>query len=376
MTKLLPFPYLKYMYDLASFIEDKPTIRFLNASHGTMVCCYMISGPDTFDNMYAREARGTTFDRNNRIAGRPLHKFFNLNEKPSTLVSELKDKKITRLMDKRDGSMIHTVNIDGQVYFKSKKSFESDVAKAATEWITRPENAGYMQLSEYCAQSDQTAIFEWTSPTARIVLAYPEDGLQLLHIRNNLTGEYQDLAHLKILAHNWKVKLVDSYTATSLAELLKIAETIEGIEGWIAQFEDGNMVKIKTKWYMDRHHAMTFLRERDVAKMVIDESIDDLKAKLVSDGLDISKILHIEHLVINTIENMVNEVKREYECVKDLERKAVAEKLNGHVYFKMIMDLYSGKVPRYAHYFEKYYLSNFSLTQIQMVDTVAEAEDE
>ncbi|WP_248789721.1 hypothetical protein, partial [Escherichia coli] len=46
------------------------------------------------------------------------------------------------------------------------------------------------------------------------------------------------------------------------------AETREGIEGWVVQLASGEMFKIKTKWYCDLHHSVTFTRWRDVARTV------------------------------------------------------------------------------------------------------------
>jgi RNA ligase len=373
-----PFPVIHNRRDLEMFVSHKEEIRFLPQSNGTSVCCYMVSGPDTFDDMFAREARGITFDADGNVIGRPLHKFFNVNEKEHTLAHKLTDSIVTRLMDKRDGSMIHTVWLDGEVYFKSKKSFESDVAKAAMKWLHEDRNSMTLAFCRWVASNKMTAIFEWTSPAARIVLSYPDDDLQLLHVRDNTTGEYLDMIELRAIAEQaYGVQIVEPQKVLSFEQLLKLAETEEGIEGWVAQFENGDMVKVKTKWYMDRHHAMTFLRVRDIAKMVIAESLDDLKAKLHGDGIDITPILDIEHRVMSDLYYISDAIWSLYQELKDLTRKEAAEKFRTHEHFKQAMRIYTvngNARPEPIEYFEKHLLSKYELDHVQLVDSVAEEE--
>jgi RNA ligase len=50
-----------------------------------------------------------------------------------------------------------------------------------------------------------------------------------------------------------------------------------GIEGFIIQFEDGHMVKLKTDEYVSLHRAKSLLdNERDVVGLILDEKMDDL----------------------------------------------------------------------------------------------------
>src|ERR1039458_559583 len=166
-------------------IAHKEEIRENDLGRGLTSFCYMIAGDGTFDNFEARECRGIVF-KDGKVVGRPIHKFFNVNERKSTRVENLDWSKVVRVMDKRDGSMIHTAieryaetsAYSGLtpkkpfVWLKSKKSFESDVARAAWFWLLRNDNVRAM--IDYITAVDCTLIFEWTAPDARIVLYYPE----------------------------------------------------------------------------------------------------------------------------------------------------------------------------------------------------------
>lgn len=385
-------------------LVDKQEIRFMEQSNGTIVCSYIVSAEGTFDTPIAREARGIVFNQEGEVIGRPLHKFFNVNERPETLASVLDWSKVVRVMDKRDGSMIHTVMvddlspfdctakiIDGERYVhgatfdvKSKKSYESDVAIAAREFLA--EHINFRDFCEHVTRNNMTAIFEWTSPIARIVLYYEVAGLQLLHIRKNDTGEYLMPDALYDLASKFDIPVVDhdyvalSYIEDDFSKLFELSQTLEGKEGWVIQFEDGNMVKLKTKWYLERHRAMTFLRERDIALMTLREELDDLKSLLVGEGANIDEINEIEARVVKMLNEIETSVEALYEEVKDTDRKSVAIEFGPDgprrfEYFGLLMHRYSGKTPNYKAYFESNCLREaFGLRQLNLVQSSAEID--
>jgi hypothetical protein len=135
------------------------------------------------------------------------------------------------------------------------------------------------------------------------------------------------------------------------------------------------MVKVKTKWYLERHRAMTFIRERDIAEAVLNESIDDLKSLLVSENVNIDEILKIEELVLQFIRTMAASVDRIYEAHKDLSRKDFAIKFKGHEMFGLLMAKFIGKEPDYKSYFEKNILKEqFTLRQLVLVPSIAEGD--
>jgi RNA ligase len=341
--------------------------------------CYMISSEGTFDNNALRECRGIVFNTvTGQVVSRPLHKFFNVNERAETRVENLDWSKVTRVMDKRDGSMIHTVITDDGFKLKSKKTFDSEVAKSASAWLETPEGASAKRVCQYATSHNLTAIFEWTAPDARIVLFYPEKKLTLLHIRDNVTGDYFPYHKLELIKSMTDVEivfdLVTEYGVTG-TDLLEQAKTEEGIEGWVVQFEDGNMVKIKTDWYMLRHRAMTFIRERDIAMLAIEEGLDDMKAMLVGDGIDISDILNIENDVVTVLNVLAHSVDTIVQEDGRMIRKDFAIKHKEHPHFGLLMAKFVGHDPDFKAYFEKNVLrERYTLRQLVLVPSVAEVD--
>jgi RNA ligase len=381
--------------DLNTFvkaIEHKEEMRVASIGHGMTSVCYMISAEGTFDDEYSRECRGIVFDSQlGMVTGRPLHKFFNLNERAESRVENLDWSKVVRVMDKRDGSMIHTVCMDcGQMKLKSKKSFESEVAIAAQKFYDSKSN--FVAMGRFLNDQNATAIFEYTAPDARIVLFYAQPELKLLHIRNNGDGRYWSPEELKWVNNNFDIPMVDEVdeffetvevnemgcvfaTRFNVQKMLDAAKTREDIEGWIVQFEDGNMVKVKTEWYLKRHRAMTFLRERDIAQLVLDEGLDDLKSLLAGEGVDLSEILQIEAKVLEMVRVLNHSVTAVVNEHSHLCRKDFALKFTGHEYFGLMMSAFIGKQPDIKGYFERNILKeHFSLRQLVRGPSIAEAE--
>lgn len=367
-------------------VNHKSEIREADIGSNTVSFCYMISDADTFSSAELRECRGITFNKTTgAVSGRSLHKFFNLGEREETRVENLDWSTVTRVMDKRDGSMIHTVITDQGVRLKSKKSFDSDVAKAATDWMNSIQGKHVKRLVEDFTKLNYTCIFEWTAPDARIVLFYSEAELQLLHIRNNETGEYVELAGMKDNYPDVKfVEEVDEFfeddkyddeadAVFNVQAMMEAAKTREGIEGWVVQFADGNMIKVKTEWYLLRHRAMTFIRERDIAQLVLDEGLDDMKSMLVADGINIDEILAIETRVATDFASLANSIDSIFNEFKDLSRKDFAIKFKDHQHFGLLMHKFTGKTPNFKEYFERHILRDqYSLRQLQMVPSKAE----
>ena len=380
--------------EFRAMISHKEEMREADIGEDCVSFCYMVSGENTFDTASARECRGIVFNKTaGVVVGRPLHKFFNVNERAETQLDAIDWSKVVRVMDKRDGSMIHSVWTMNGIRLKSKKTFDSDVAKAAEAWMHAQPDLNVFRFIMRMQAMSKTAIFEWTAPDARIVLFYPDSELKLLHVRDNKSGEYMDLEDLRKWADEYGVKMVDEVDEFWLvpdgAQFLKrefdihtmldAVNTREGIEGWVIQFEDGNMVKVKTKWYLERHRAMTFLRERDIAEAVLNESIDDLKSLLVSEGVHIDEILNIEEAVVDQISGVHHWVEGVILRDGKMDRKDFAlqyQKSHGEFgWFGLLMARFSGKEPDYKAWYVRHCLKEkWSLRQLNMVPSVAEGD--
>jgi len=391
------FPIISTLNDLVPFIESNPQFRIQKQPNGFTVVCYMLQDEDTFigeNEAYAKECRGITFDRDGNIASRTLHKFQNVGENEQTQEHLIPWHDIVRVMDKRDGSMITFVEIDGKIVGKTKKTFTSAEAIAATEFLYKdPERVEWVRRS---LQSGMTPTFEWTSPRFPIVLTYDKDELTLLQVRDNVTGEYdmdliwwgvredcKSMCPFPVIENiidqfMWKMggNGEGPYTEEFDFPKMKAQQlTKTGVEGWIVQAKNGEMWKVKTKWYCDLHHSVTFTRWRDVARTVLEDKSDDLKGAFAMTGRSIEPILEVERQIKEKIATVRTRVEEFVEMGRVANRtpKDMALALKGDMHFGLIMRLFRGQEINWMDWFLKEHINDFGLevipTSVQNEDT-------
>lgn len=353
---------IKTLDDLIPHIKDKPEIR-IKQENGFYIVSYMISNQNTFDNDYALECRGITFNYEGKIICRPYQKFFNVNEREDTQQHNIDWNNVISISDKVDGSMITPVLIDNKIRVKTKKSFSSDVAKLAQQFVDEKED--YQNFCYDMIEKGYTPIFEWVSPKSRVVINHEDDNLILLNIRHMVTGEYMPEQEVKFFAKEWNIPVTDKHVFQSPEQLITHCHNAEGIEGYVVQFEDGNFVKFKTPWYLKLHHAVSFIRERDIAEMVLDETIDDKKSYLNELGVKLDNVLEIENRVYNTLIKMEHDVENICQNNKHLSKKEFVMKFKEHPLFSLLIKEYDGWEVPYKEYFRKNILKKeYSLNQL------------
>ena len=366
------FAKIEHLNDLVPYIVNNQQIRVKPCEiTGQTVVCYMLQDEDTFDgenNEYARECRGITFDKEGKISARTLHKFFNVGERAETQPEKLRWQDVSRIMTKRDGSMVTPVLLENKTFkFKTKKSFDTKEAALADSIVA--DNVEMDSWIRTTLAASLTPTFEITSPKFPIVLLYEKDELTLLHIRENVSGRY--LSEEELIALNSPFPLVENLKAQFVGagipanlvswQLLKqYAETATGVEGVVIQFGQ-EMVKLKTKWYCDLHHSVTFTRWRDIARTVLADQSDDLKGAFALTGRSIEPILKVERQVKETIGNTKAAIETLVAYDKGLSAKDMAMKWKDDEQFGLIMSVFRGKKIDWLEWYSKHHLDSWSL---------------
>jgi len=296
MTLGYKFPFI-YKFDQIKHIFEGNENYIIAYKDGYTVINYVRAGKDTHpivendEHAILREARGLIFDSvTGRVIARRFHKFFNLGEREDVMEIDLSKPHV--IMDKLDGSMITPVPMqDGSIRWGTKMGV-TDVAMQAEVFVAK--NSNYVEFAAKCIEREITPIFEWVSRQQRIVVDYEQDNLVLLAIRDNYTGEYFSRLELECLSGAWNIPLVGVYNDNwrkDQASLIEFVRGMTGIEGFIIQFEDGHMVKLKTDEYVSLHRAKSLLdNERDVVGLILNEKVDDLLPLLpVNDKVRLEK---------------------------------------------------------------------------------------
>lgn len=293
---------------------------------------YMVTLADSFDLPEQLEMRGIAFDHSGKIVSRPYHKFFNLNEKPSTSADVIDFSQPHVILEKLDGSMIRTIEMPVG-YVLGTRAGETDVSALATEWLKTHHNFdSYNEFIEIAIDAGMTAIFEFCSRKQRIVIDYPETQLVLTAIRNNQTGEYVKHDVLKYVGGLYDIPVVREFEVvpgTPFSEIQKQVAGLKDEEGVVIRFDSGFMVKMKAEDYVLKHRALDGLRfEKDVFYLAVLGELDDVLPMLPKDRGDqlrvygdsvVSHLIGLEAFVRSTHDAIVRQyspsTKKEYASI-------------------------------------------------------------
>jgi len=232
---------------------------------------------EEFEKFNAWELRSLTFVKNkkwDRFLG--IHKFFELNAAPGWREEDLKQKKIIKVQEKIDGTLMQPIPINGDIYFKSKLTFDSIQAKRANEILKNDKKT--QEFIFECFKNGKIPLFEYISPQSQIVMDYNKEALILIQIRDLRSGKY-DLS-FEEQAKKFDIECAKVYKPAPLEKFIKQSESRHDLEGWVIIFEDMRFVKLKTKTYLYRHEILGDIKENDIIQLTLNGQIDGVLALL------------------------------------------------------------------------------------------------
>ena len=304
-----------------------------------------VSPIETKPQVKAFEMRGLSFvfNKDSSLFKRYLllDKFFNMDQTPCSLYSIIKDFKIKNVYVKEDGSVASFIMLpNGKVVAKSKASFDSDQAKEIQKIYD--SNKKLQKFVTWCLNNDINPVFEYVSPRNRIVIPYKYTDLVLLRVRDNNTGEYLDIN--EYIDHLNGITLAVPENDKSLDGLIELKSVVKDIEGWVIQFENGKMIKVKGDHYCSLHGLLTdsLNRENDIIELILDEKIDDVLAQIPEDDLrrqDIDAISKIISDEMISMSNKTDELLLKYKG----DRKTFALENRKNPYFNFAIGVVNGK---------------------------------
>lgn len=341
------------LFEMQQQLKDMKSVRFMeDTARNVTIVCYMVDDPELWKHPLGLECRGAVFDtKTGECLCRPFEKFFNFHEldsdKKKSVISRIDRGSMRQFTKKRDGSMITPVLLpSGELDFKTKKSFDSDVAKLAKKYISSNISEDFQEWCVNLCENGYTPIFEFTSLDSEIVIRYgDEPTLTLLAVRSIHSGKYLELGTLTHCIPTIACDRFDFYE-----ELEEAQVNCEGEEGWVLEIIDtsdfsSSHVKFKTQWYNDRHRLLD-LRERDVADAVIEDKIDDLRESMVAAGADLMRLYEIQQRVVTELTDLMGISNKLLDEAKsrDNTQKGVALFVieHGKEFVPVVMALFAG----------------------------------
>lgn len=273
----MTFPKINHILDVLPHVIGRKDFVVVKKDCYTVID-YVFTDKDTFDHPIRRECRGLKFGPDDALLSRPLHKFANYGEWPET--TNIDWTLPHRIYDKLDGSMIHPAIVNHKLVFMTRMGV-TEVAEQAFRYATTQDNINYIGFAVQCLREGFTPIFEWTSPNNRIVVPYKEEALTLLALRNNFSGEYQNI-HNNATVRQYGIPTVKQWktdfgSPQCVDDFIGQVRDLKDEEGVVVQFENGLFVKIKADEYVKFHRAKDSLAtEKRVLTLVLEGKTDDL----------------------------------------------------------------------------------------------------
>lgn len=284
-----PFPTITTINDVLDAIAgkdefivvEKPGYKVINYIYKTDT-----TFPDVVDRTSAilRECRGIIFDASTgKVLRRPLHKFFNLEERPEYSCDKINFNKPHIILAKLDGSQVAPFLVNKSIIWGTKMG-ETEMSfdiKVFVKGMRRTRH--YEALAKACMSFNFTPIFEWCSHKNRVVIDYGAPNLTLIAVRHNESGAYSSQWVMDRLGCDYNVPVVEEVLSMNYVKdskhldiLREHAKQLEGEEGYVLRFEDGHMLKIKSDWYIRLHRGKDDVSsERKVVNIILNEQIDD-----------------------------------------------------------------------------------------------------
>mmetsp|Transcript_4602 Transcript_4602/g.8276 ORF Transcript_4602/g.8276 Transcript_4602/m.8276 type:complete len:441 (+) Transcript_4602:163-1485(+) len=268
---------------------------------------------DFFATEVGLEMRGLCFVDGKRFLALP--KFFNLDEVSSSSFQAVKDKTIVSITEKVDGSLIRFIRVGDALVAKSKMCLDNEMTKAANDLLA--SNAHLHAFAQHTLERGIAAHFEYVGPTNQIVLFYEVPRLVLHSARCERTGRFLDLADIA----DGHLDVVTSFPIDTLQRLKDRCMTEKGREGYVIQFSDGQLVKMKTLWYLERHagwqqkeplrykvHGVE-LAKGAILKMILNNTLDDIKSQCSTSTALREELDKVEEAVLKYLSHEVEKLQ-------------------------------------------------------------------
>jgi T4 RnlA family RNA ligase len=273
-----------------------------------------------------RECRGIEFDLiTGNLVTRKFAKFFNVNEKPETMVGNIDWNDRHWVLEKLDGSMISVYKnlITDKIQYHTKMGL-TNVAIPVNEYV-KNSTIQYDRFFESCRLIDVSPLYEWCSRQQKIVIDYPDESLILTAMRHNKTGEYLSYEKMQNLAGIYGIPVVKALETTieNPHEFLKEVANFKDTEGVVVRFKSGLMVKIKASDYLRLHNSIDIVKfEKNIIDIIVNNQIDDLMPTLIGDNLQ-----NMKNFVEDFHKNLLETCARLQKIVDDnreLDKKSFA----------------------------------------------------
>lgn len=239
-------------------------------------------------------------------AGQPVSlswkKFFNWDEQPELAPKPLSMDECS-LINKEDGSTLIVSRYKGELVMRTRGATHMEILDNGNEkelLIAKYPKFFKMIDSKYHSSSKYSWVFEWETPSNRIVIDYgDEPRLVLTGIINNEDYSYKTNDLVDLNAKNFHLERPHRYSFDTFDSMQEAMEDLKGIEGICVYYNgDQDIKKMKTSEYLMYHSVKFKLGYKALIEMIYEENAREEEFKqIIEDRFDYEGLHFVEDLI-------------------------------------------------------------------------------
>lgn len=208
--------------------------------------------------------RSSVWNDDGELVSASFKKFFNWGEKPELAYTPFSTKANggVTVMEKVDGSTLIISKYKGNLIHRTRGTVDATQLDNGLEILGLMEkypNAFDLEVDEH-GTANYSLLFEWVSPTNKIVVNYPEPDMILIGKINHDDYTMASQSELDKLALELGVKRPKTYQYDSIKDILNDVPAWEKSEGVCVYCNKGQDIrKLKSEWYLSLHRMKSEL---------------------------------------------------------------------------------------------------------------------
>lgn len=178
-------------------------------------------------------------------------KFFNWEEQPDIHPAPNIISNKTNIVEKVDGSCLIVSKYKGELITRTRRALTSRLTNGHELEAIK---ARYPKAFDNPILDNHSLLYEWVTPSNRIVLKYDED-IKLIGCINHDDYSYFSQHALDSLSKVLEVPRPKYFNYSNIAEMIEVITNLKGEEGVCVYYgNDQHIRKLKSDWYRSIHN--------------------------------------------------------------------------------------------------------------------------
>lgn len=249
-------------------LPDPTDFNLVDCVYGGDECFFIyphLEGKWTNDNIKFRSSIWRKKDRKLVSAG--FKKFFNWEQEPHIYPPPTRFNNNVTFVEKLDGSCLIVSKFKGELIIRTRRANARDMLNGhEIDMFIASYPAAFDNV--WLKEEKTSLIFEWLTPSNRIVLPYEKPDIKLIGAVNHFDYAYFSQRQLDDMAKQFGVARPKYFHFASPLEMLEKIKALKDEEGVCVYYgNDQHIRKAKSLWYLTMHAFRSNLSLKNMVEL-------------------------------------------------------------------------------------------------------------